>query len=305
MERHRKRLHYAWIIALTGLTVGITAIGFARFSYAMILPSMKDGLGLSYTQTGLLATANFVGYSLFTLIGGFVLARFGVRRLITFSLFVVSASMILTGISQTFEEAFFFRFLTGMGSGGSNVPRFALTALWFNSQLRGLAMGMQLTGDGVGLTIGGLVIPEILKMHGVEGWRYSWYTLGASTLITVLLSYLLLRDRPEEKGLKPLGRENFNQRNERKPPAVMTDNNPFKDFTLYHLGLVYFTFGFTYIIYATFFTVYLEREIGLSVELAGWLWSFVGLMGIGSAFIWGTVSDKIGRGRSLAGVYLI
>ena len=305
MEKHKSKFHYAWVIAFVGLSVGMTAIGFARFGYTMILPSMESGLNLDRnTQSGLLNTANLIGYSLFALIGGFIASRFGIRRLVTFSLIIVSISMILTGLSQTFESALFFRFLTGIGSGGSNIPRMALTAFWFSPNLRGLAMGILLTGDGVGLAISGLIIPVILKIYGAEGWRYSWYFLGALTLITVALSYIFLRDRPEEMSLRPLGKESSSQTSGEKPVAGRIDATPFKSFALYHLGLVYLVFGFTYIIYATFFTKYLVEEIGITMDLAGWLWSIVGLMGIGSGFIWGTISDKIGRGRGLALVYL-
>jgi hypothetical protein len=35
-------MHYAWVIAFTGMLVTILAHGFGRFSYSVILPSMKD-----------------------------------------------------------------------------------------------------------------------------------------------------------------------------------------------------------------------------------------------------------------------
>lgn len=304
MWKHQSKLHYAWVITFAGLSVGMTTVGFARFGYAMILPSMKEGLGLNNAQAGLLATSNLIGYSLFALVGGFTASRFGTRRLVTLSLIIVLISMILTGTSQTFESAMFFRFLTGIGGGGSNVPRMALIAFWFSAGLRGTAMGILLAGDGLGLVISGLLVPEIMKIYGAEGWRYSWYFLGALTLIAVVLSFFFLRDRPEEMGLRPLGEESSSKTSGEKPVAGGVDAAPFKSFTLYHLGLVYFVFGFAYIIYSTFFTEYLLEEIGIPMDTAGWLWSIVGLVSVGSGFLWGIISDKIGRGRSLAVVYL-
>ena len=59
-----KKLHYAWVIAFTGALVTILAHGFGRMSYSVILPSMKDGLALNYTQLGSIATGNFIGVSL-------------------------------------------------------------------------------------------------------------------------------------------------------------------------------------------------------------------------------------------------
>ncbi len=51
-------MHYAWIIAFTGTLVTILAHGFGRMSYSVILPPMKDGLMLNYTQLGSIATGN-------------------------------------------------------------------------------------------------------------------------------------------------------------------------------------------------------------------------------------------------------
>jgi len=65
-------IHYAWIIAFTGTLVLLLTQGFARMSYSVILPSMKDGLLLTYTQIGLIGTANFIGYLTLAVVGGFL-----------------------------------------------------------------------------------------------------------------------------------------------------------------------------------------------------------------------------------------
>ena len=60
--RQRGGLHYGWIIAIMGVVTVLGALGLARFGYTMILPSMKEGLGLTDSQAGDLATANMIGY---------------------------------------------------------------------------------------------------------------------------------------------------------------------------------------------------------------------------------------------------
>ena len=48
----RSKFHYAWIVVGAGV-LGVTgALGFGRFGYTVILPAMKEGLGLSYGQMG-------------------------------------------------------------------------------------------------------------------------------------------------------------------------------------------------------------------------------------------------------------
>ena len=66
-----KKIHYGWIVIFMGLIATVTAHGFGRMAYTLLLPAMKDGLGFDYTQLGLLGTANFIGYLSMALIGGF------------------------------------------------------------------------------------------------------------------------------------------------------------------------------------------------------------------------------------------
>ena len=122
--------HYAWVIAFTGTLVTILAHGFGRMSYSVILPSMKEGLALNYTQLGSIATGNFIGYLSLAIIGGFLAARFGVRRVVFVSLVVIGVSLFLTGYSKSFLFAFFMRLISGLGNGGSYVPIMALPAAW-------------------------------------------------------------------------------------------------------------------------------------------------------------------------------
>ena len=82
-------IHYAWIIALSGALLLLLTQGFGRMSYSVILPSMKEGLLLTYTQVGLMGTANFIGYLSLAVIGGFLAVRFGTRRTIFISLLVM------------------------------------------------------------------------------------------------------------------------------------------------------------------------------------------------------------------------
>jgi MFS family permease len=71
------------------------------------------------------------------------------------------------------------------------------------------------------------------------------------------------------------------------------------------LGLVYVAFGFSYIIYMTFFNKCLIAEGGYTQEEAGRLFMMVGWVSLFCGLIWGSVSDVIGRKWALAMVYTI
>ena len=302
------RLHYGWIVIFMGLLTTIAAHGFGRMSYTIILPAMKDGLDFSYTQLGLLGTGNFIGYLTMAIIGGFMAARFGTRIVITLALFLMGVTMILTGLAQSFGFAFAMRLLTGLGNGASYVPAMALGSAWFAMQKRGFATGIVSGGIGAGTLIAGLVVPPILSTFGPEGWRYSWYTLGIAVLLISVIVWLFIRSRPEEKGLAQIGTVETEVNPVRSGKGDPVSSLQWKQvYTLpaiWYLGIVYFFYGLSYIIYIVFFAAYLVKEMGLTPEWAGGLWAMVGGLSIFCGVIWGSISDRIGRGKGAALAYL-
>jgi sugar phosphate permease len=297
-------IHYAWIIAFTGTLVVLGAHGFGRMSYSLILPAMRDGLALNYTQVGLIGTGNFIGYLFLALAGGFLASRFGVRRLVFFSLIVMGISLFATGLSNSFISAFFMRMVTGMGNGGAYVPIMALPAAWFAARKRGLATGIMPMGSGLGLTITGLMLPPLMSGYGREGWKCAWFVLGCAVFLFAFVSYALLRDNPAEKGLTMYG----GQEPERSGSSVTMLSawkDVWKEPEIWKLGGVYFMYGFSYIIYLTFFVVYLTKEIGISPRTAGTIFAVLGFIGIFCGILWGAISDAVGRRYGSMLAYLI
>ncbi|HOJ71647.1 MAG TPA: MFS transporter [Syntrophorhabdaceae bacterium] len=287
-------IHYAWVIAFTGTLVTILAHGFGRMSYSVILPSMKDGLSLTYTQLGSIATGNFIGYLSLAIIGGFLAARFGVRRVVFVSLLVIGISLFLTGFSQSFIFAFFMRLISGLGNGGSYVPIMALPAAWFVIKKRGLATGIVSAGIGFGLFLSGIILPPVIAAFGKEGWRYAWFLMGIIVFICAFVCYAFLRNNPKEKGTTMYGGEE-----EQKTGAKVTLFSAFKDVVvepeIWKLGCVYFMYGFSYIIYLTFFVAYLTKEMGVKPAEAGGIFSILGIFSIFCGVIYGWISDLLGR----------
>jgi len=298
-----KSLHYGWWILGCGVLATMGSLGLARFGYTMILPPMQVGLGLSNTQAGALATGNLTGYLCLALVGGFLAAHFSPRRVIALSLLIVGVMMVLTGASVGFASALLWRTLTGMGSGGANVPMMGLLSSWFSPRRRGLATGVAVTGSSLGLVLTGLMVPRVLNVLPDSGWRASWFALGGLVLLVAALAYWLLRDHPEDKGLLPVGAE-LSESPEKgagkdRKPLLKTWALVYRSGVVWNLSLIYFAFGFSYIIYATFFAKYAQAEVGLSKEAAGAVWQTVGWISFVCGVLWGWISDLIGRKYAL------
>lgn len=300
----RGKIHYGWIVITMGLLTTIGAHGFGRFAYSMINPSMIDGLGLSYTEVGNLAAGNFVGYLILAIVGGFLAAQLGPRIVISLSLVLMGITMILTGLAKTYDFALVMRTLTGLGNGGSYVPAMALGSIWFSARKRGLATGIVTAGIGIGFALSGMIIPPILSAYGAEGWRFCWYYLGVIVIVLAGITYGFLRNSPEDLGLKQLGSDASEDISEGQKAKGLEWGKIYKIRSVWHLGVIYLLYGFSYIIYINFFATFLVKEMGWTHSEAGRLFTFLGLLSIFCGLLWGGISDVIGRKSGAALAYV-
>ena len=295
-----RTIHYGWVVVFAGLLTIVAVLGLGRFSLGMLLPSMATDLDLGYSRMGFIGTGNFIGYLLGVLISSRLVSRFGHRLVISGGVCLVGVSMILVGKATGFTQILAAFFVTGIGSGLGNVPVMGLVSHWFGPSLRGRAAGIMVSGIGLGIMITGLLIPMVngWSEQG-QGWRMNWMVLGGVVLLIALFCSLLIRNNPDEMGLQPLERTGKTKKHKSPDPHPLSGSRR----TLLHLGTLYFFFGFTYVIYVTFVVTTLIGQYDFSEAVAGRFWFWFGLIGMASGPLFGSLSDHIGRARTLALVY--
>ncbi|MDA8218513.1 MAG: MFS transporter [Dehalococcoidales bacterium] len=297
------RFHYAYVVVLLASLTMLGAQGFLRFGYAMILPSLRADLGLTFTQTGMLATVHYVGYTLAAISLGWVVFRFGYRHTITFGTVTVGLAMILFGLAPNYETALVLMAIAGACGLVSTSPAIALATAWFVRQRRGRAMGAISAGGPVGSLITGLLIPPLIVALGVVGWRYGWSVLGVAVVLFGVLDAFFLRNRPADLGLLPFGATSETER-EYEPERVDL-GKVYRSPTVWYLAVLGMASALSNISFVTFFTAYLLEQRGFTAEGAGQLWALSGVIGIASGFMWGGISDRVGRQLALIVVYAI
>lgn len=297
-------IHYGIsVLALIVLSV-FGSLGLARFGYTSILPAMQQGLALTNTQTGILQSLNLIGYMIAVVFAGMLASRFGPRIVISVSLLIVGLSMLFTGLIPHFGAACIGRFFAGVGGAGGNVPAMGLVSAWFSTRKRGMATGIGVTGSSIGLIVTGPMIPVLLNRYGSRGWQVSWYVLGGITVLVAVVCALFLRNHPREKNLHPIG-ENGTEKTPQTDAAGFDWKQIIKSRVLWQLAAIYCAFGFSYIIYSTFFVRHLVSDGLFTADTAGTLWMQIGILSMASGFIWGSISDRWGRSLALLCVFTL
>jgi MFS family permease len=296
-----RRVHYGWVVVPAGTLCVMAALGFGRFALGMLLPSMAATLGLTYSEMGFIGTANFLGYLVSALASARVSGRVGPRKFIFFALLTVGASMALVGGADGFLPVLLLNAAAGVGSAAANIPMMGLVSAWFSSRLRGRAAGFIVIGSGLAIMVSGLLVPYVNRAIGPEGWRAGWRILAALTALIACIALALLRNRPQEMGLSPVGGGDAHPPG--SPGGGSRETSIYRRGVVYYLGAVYFLFGFTYPVYTMFIVTVLVREWGFPENTAGVFWMWIGFLSLFSGPVFGTLSDRIGRKAGLISVF--
>lgn len=259
-----------WLLAIGGLLALACAVGIGRFVYTPILPFMEEALGLSKSQAGWIASANYAGYLIGALAASSTRLKGSRRAWMIGALFIGALTTALNGLYDDVAIIILLRFVGGVASAFAFVYASALVIERLQAMGRGGLSAVHFGGVGVGIVISALVVSGAVALD--LDWRHHWLGAGGVSLVAAVLVILLI---PEQDG------------------AVM--RHPKGEFKpgLFPLIFSYGLFGFGYIITATFLMA-IVRETETARQLEPYIWLVVGLTGAPSVALWMWISRKWG-----------
>jgi MFS family permease len=197
-------IHYGWIVWIVA-TIGwtLTAPG-QSFTVSLFFNSFIEDFGLSRTTvSGLYGLGTFIG-SLSLTGFGFLIDRYGNRKLgviiaIVFSIAVAAMSLVTGPVTLLLG----FLAIRMFGQGALSLVNTTVLAEWFK-RLRGRMMSFSLV---IFALFQAAYVPWLQRQLEVRDWREMWLILGIAVgSVVIPLTWLLMRNTPEEHGLLPDGK---------------------------------------------------------------------------------------------------
>jgi sugar phosphate permease len=170
---------------------------FHRFAPAMVAGELTESFGITAAALGSLAAMYFYIYTAMQIPAGVLADTLGSRLSVTVGNLVAGAGSVLFGLAESFAAASTGRFLVGLGVSVVFVGLMKSNTVWFSERRYGTVSGLTLLLGNLG-AIAATGPLAMLLLH--LDWRSLFVALGLLAMGLALLSWWLVRDRPEQLG---------------------------------------------------------------------------------------------------------
>ncbi len=298
---HFKNLYRYRYVMLAIMGVIYFLACFHRVAPTVIARDLMLEFGADATALGLMSSAYFYLYAAIQPPVGMWSDTMGPRRVITIFTLIASAGTILFALAANMPMAAMGRALIGIGAGGIFVPGLKIFSMWYRAKEFAGVTGIFLAMGNAGNLSASLPLTFLVLLLG---WRLSFIGVGAFSLLLAAVGWMILRDRPNDKGWN----DSVITGDDPSPPSEptphgMTFHKRFRIVlghpSFWMITLSYFFYGGPTLTFQGLWAVpYLMDVHGFSRVQAGGLLMFVPLGLIVGAPGIGYLADRFPMGRT-------
>src|SRR6202790_3185503 len=298
-----------WLFVLSGISY------LDRVNISIAGSSLAEEYHLSQVRLGWVFSAFLLGYALFQTPGGWLVDRFGPRRVLTvgvvwWGLFTALTASLPTKVWGAVLFFILVRFLLGAGEAIIYPSSNQFVSQWIPSQERGIANGMIFAGVGAGAGIAPIFVSYVMVHYG---WRSSFWVSALLGLLAGIVWYLIARDRPERHPFvnsaelsfiqkdfstaAPVGSslENSVQENAAGSPLHVSARSILTSKSILAVTASYFCFGYVAWIFFSWFYIYLAKVRGMDLKASALYSTLPPLAMVACSLSGGAINDALSR----------
>ena len=272
-------------VSLTVLCQSFQALSMGGI--ALLLPTIRKDLGLTFTQGGSLAAATTLVYAMMQIPAGYLSDRFSPKRLFCIGILGSTILALTFGLVRNYPQALANQTLSGFFRALLFTPGMALLTGWFPPSRRATATGLYLVGGASGSVIFNLLGPLLVARYG---WRFSFISIASVGIIAILFLLRFGKDPPTTV--------------ERQKGNMLEALHLFRHKIMWVCGgIQYIRFGVVQGI-TYWLPSLLVNEKGLSLQLAGFIIAIQVVLLSPSNILGGYISDRLKNPFLVIGVSL-
>jgi sugar phosphate permease len=174
---------------------------FHRTAPAAIAGELTQAFSINAAVLGTLAATYFYVYTLLQIPVGVLADTLGPRRILAAGSLVAAAGSLLFALAPAWELAAVGRTLVGVGVSVAFIAILKISAVWFAPNRFATLNGVTLFAGNLGAVVAGAPLAWAVSM---ASWRSVFVVLAALSALLGVATWLVVRDRPQERGFAPV-----------------------------------------------------------------------------------------------------
>ena len=266
---------------ILGMSTLAFTVCFAVWTiFSIIGVGIKQELGLTDTQFGLLAGTPILTGSLVRIFLGIWTDQYGGRIVYVLTMLAAAAATFALSYATTYEMMLLAALGVGL-AGGSFAVGIAYVSKWYPKQRQGTALGIFGAGN-VGAAVTKFIAPFVMVAYG---WTTVAQVWGAALVVMAIVFWLTTDDDPDLKARRASGT---------KAKGTLLQLEPLRNLQVWRFALYYFFVFGAFVALALWLPRYLVGVYGLDIKTAGMIAAFYSIPASIFRAYGGHLSDKYG-----------
>lgn len=288
-EQSKKLTNHYWKTIVFTFCLGWVVIWIYR---AMLSPIYTEIQGTIGPQTnaamGLISSCYFFGYTSLQIPSGFLVDRFGQKRILIPGFIVFSLGALSIGFASNLTMIYVGSVLAGIGCGTYYGAAFSLTAEHVPPEKKGIATAIVNSGSALGMILGMTGSSFIVKTLNLP-WQTMVYISAGLIALLVVWFIIAIKDNSQDRKIaaaKTVEKSNDQAvSNEEKKTSLISLN-------MISCYILYFTTCYAYYLIVTWLPKFLESERGITGSMIGIIVSMISVTAVPGALYFARLSDK-------------
>ncbi len=201
-----KKFYYGWVVFAVCFLMVLVALGFGSSTKSTYLKAITENLGFERSLFTLNDSLRYITTAVLNFFFGAIVAKFGARKLVGFGFGFLIASFAIYSFATQLWQFYIGGVFLGAGLAWTTTTIVGvIVENWFTNG-KGTLMGILLAANGLGGVISENIITRIV-LSSATAWRTAYRITTLIFLITGVIVLLVLRNKPSDMGLTPLGQD--------------------------------------------------------------------------------------------------
>ena len=296
-ERKRK-FDYKWVIIVCCFLMEMVALGFCSSTRSYFIGPVTTHLGIERSAYAINDTARYLSSSVVMLFFGYLIGKFGARKLIGAGFLCLIGSSLCYALAPNVWVIYLGGMLLGTGLAwcGTTIVGYVINK--WSKHNKGTIMGAVMAANGVGGAIAmQIVSPIIERQSKIPGYKIAYFVIACVLFCVGTLIVCFFRNEPKNSSGNPV--DEIPKKKSRGESWVGLEYSVLKKQWYFYVALICIFFTGFSLTAINGVAVQHMKDVGLDIVYVTNIWSIHSLFLAVFKFLTGFFYDKLGLRKTM------